>query len=109
VLRALPGTTTVYSERLTGARYIDIEIDRLRAARFGMNIEEIQEVISGAVGGMNVTETIEGRERYPVNLRYPASFRDSPERLRALPMVTRAACRWRSARSPRCASSTART
>jgi len=88
VLRALPGTTTVYSERLTGARYIDIEIDRLRAARFGMNIEEIQEAISGAVGGMNVTETIEGRERYPVNLRYPASLRDSPERLRALPMVT---------------------
>ncbi len=88
VLRALPGTTTVYSERLTGARYIDIEIDRLRAARFGLNIEEIQEAISGAVGGMNITETIEGRERYPVNLRYPADLRDSPERLRALPMVT---------------------
>jgi Cu(I)/Ag(I) efflux system membrane protein CusA/SilA len=88
VLRTIPGTTSVYSERLTGARYLEVHIDRLRAARFGLNVDTIQDTIGTAVGGMNVTETIEGRERYPVNLRYPAGQRDSLERLRDLPLIT---------------------
>jgi Cu(I)/Ag(I) efflux system membrane protein CusA/SilA len=88
VLRTVPGTSSVYAERLTGARYVDVNINRGRAARFGLNILDIQDVIEAAVGGMNLTETIEGRERYPVNLRYPADLRDSPERLRSLPIPT---------------------
>ena len=88
VIRAVPGTTSVYAERLTGARYVDVKIDRNRAARFGLNIMDIQDTVETAVGGMNVTETIEGRERYPVSLRYPADLRDSLERLRSLPIPT---------------------
>ena len=67
---------------------MDIAIDRLAAARLGLNIGDVQEVINTAVGGMNITETVEGLERYPVNLRYPRAVRDSLERLRALPIVT---------------------
>ena len=88
VIRAIPGTTSVYAERLTGARYVDMKIDRNRAARFGLNIMDIQDTVETAVGGMNLTETIEGRERYPVNLRYPADLRDSLERLQRLPIPT---------------------
>ncbi|HWR87198.1 MAG TPA: CusA/CzcA family heavy metal efflux RND transporter, partial [Acidiferrobacterales bacterium] len=88
VVRTIRGTSSVYAERLTGARYVDVNIDRSRAARFGLNIMDIQETVETAVGGMNVTETIEGRERYPVNLRYPADLRDSPGRLRNLPIPT---------------------
>jgi len=73
---------------VAGGRYVDIAIDRLAAARLGLNISDVQEVISTAVGGMNVTETVEGLERYPVNLRYPQDVRDSLERLQALPIVT---------------------
>jgi Cu(I)/Ag(I) efflux system membrane protein CusA/SilA len=87
-VRALPGTTSVYSERVTGGRYLDVRIDRGRAARFGLNISDVEEVIAGGLGGMNVTETIEGRERYPVNLRYPVELRDSLARVRALPILT---------------------
>jgi len=88
VIRAVPGTTSVYAERLTGARYVDVKIDRNRAARFGLNVMDIQDTVETAIGGMNVTETIEGRERYPVSLRYPADLRDSLERLRSLPIPT---------------------
>ena len=88
VVRAVPGTTSVFAERLTGARYVDVKIDRNRAARFGLNVIDIQDTVETAVGGMNVTETIEGRERYPVSLRYPADLRDSLERLRSLPIPT---------------------
>ncbi len=88
VIRAVPGTTSVYAERLTGARYVDMRIDRNRAARFGLNVMDIQDTVETAVGGMNVTETIEGRERYPVSLRYPADLRDSLERLRNLSIPT---------------------
>ncbi len=87
-LRDIPGTTSAFAERVTGGRYINIEIDRRAAARYGLNIADIQEVISTAVGGKNIAETIEGRERYPVNLRYPQQVRDSLEQLRLLPMVT---------------------
>ncbi|MDS4029362.1 MAG: efflux RND transporter permease subunit, partial [Candidatus Contendobacter sp.] len=88
VIRAIPGATSVYSERVAGGRYVDVAIDRLAAARLGLNINDVQEVINTAVGGMNVSETVEGLERYPVNLRYPQAVRDSLERLRALPIVT---------------------
>jgi Cu(I)/Ag(I) efflux system membrane protein CusA/SilA len=87
-LRNLPGTVSVYSERVTAARYVDIRIDRHRAARFGMNIADIQETVATAVGGMKITDTIEGRERYPVNIRYPQDIRDSIPRLQALPLIT---------------------
>jgi Cu(I)/Ag(I) efflux system membrane protein CusA/SilA len=65
-----------------------VEIDRLRSARFGLNIADVQEVVRTAIGGMNVTETVEGRERFPVNIRYPREIRDSVEKLRSLPIVT---------------------
>jgi Cu(I)/Ag(I) efflux system membrane protein CusA/SilA len=87
-IRAIPGTVSVFAERVTGGRYVDATIDRHAAAHFGLNIQDVQDVISTAIGGMNVTESIEGRERYPVNLRYPREIRDSLERVRTLPMVT---------------------
>ncbi len=88
VIKDVPGTLSVFSERVAGARYIDVDIDRRAAARFGLNIADIQEVISNAVGGANVTHTVEGLERYPVNVRYPRSVRDSVAKLRQLPIVT---------------------
>ncbi|KTC66383.1 Cation efflux system protein cusA (plasmid) [Legionella adelaidensis] len=87
VLKKIPGTTSVFAERVASSRYINIDIDRLKAARYGLNVEDIQQIIETAVGGMNVTQTIEGRERYPINLRYPREIRDSLESLRLLPIV----------------------
>jgi Cu(I)/Ag(I) efflux system membrane protein CusA/SilA len=87
-IRGVPGTMSVYSERVVGGRYAEVEIDRLRAARFGLNIADVQEIVRTAIGGMNVTETVEGRERFPVNIRYPREIRDSVEKLRSLPIVT---------------------
>ena len=88
MLKNVEGTVSVYSERVTGGRYIDIDIDRHRASRLGLNIDDVHDVVRLAVGGMNVTETVEGRERYPVNLRYPQGSRDSVQKLRLLPIVT---------------------
>ena len=88
VLREIPGTASAFAERLTGARYVDVKIRRSHAARFGLNAADIQDTVATAVGGMNVTETVEGRERYPVSLRYPADLRDSLERLKQLSIVT---------------------
>ena len=88
ILRRIPGTVSVYSERVVGGRYLDIDIDRIRAARYGLNIADVQEVVRTAIGGMAVTQTVEGLERYPVNLRYPQRFRDSIDDLRVLPIVT---------------------
>jgi len=88
VLREIPGTASAFAERLTGARYVDVKIRRERAARFGLNAADIQDTVATAVGGMNVTETVEGRERYPVSLRYPADLRDSLERVKQLAIVT---------------------
>lgn len=90
VLKQIPGTTSAFAERVAGARYIQIDINRLKAARYGLNVEDIQDIVETAVGGMNVTQTVEGRERYPVNLRYPREIRDSLEKLRLLPIVTSA-------------------
>ncbi len=88
VLQKVPGTASVYADRSVGGRYVNIDINRKAAARFGLNIKGIQDVVKAAIGGMNVTETVEGRERYPVNLRYPQSDRDSVEKIKQLPMVT---------------------
>ncbi|MBN8429620.1 efflux RND transporter permease subunit [Microbulbifer salipaludis] len=87
LLPAVPGTASVFAERVEGGRYIDIDIDRTAAARYGLNIQDVQTVIDTAVGGKKVGETVEGLERYPINLRYPQAWRDSPERLRGLPLV----------------------
>ena len=88
VLANVEGTASVYSERVAGGRYVDVDIDRKRASRFGLNINDIQDVVRSAVGGMNVTQTVEGLERYPVNVRYPQRVRDSVEQLKLLPIVT---------------------
>jgi Cu(I)/Ag(I) efflux system membrane protein CusA/SilA len=87
VLRNVEGTGSVYSERTASARYIDIEIDRHAMARYSTTVAEIQDIINTAVGGVNVMWTTEGRERYPVNLRYPLHVRDSLDKLRRLPIV----------------------
>jgi len=88
VIEPLPGTASVFSERVIDGRYARVDIDRVRAARFGLTIADVQDVVSTAIGGMNVTETVEGLERYPVNIRYPRQYRDSEEKLRSLPIVT---------------------
>ena len=88
VLANVDGTASVYSERVAGGRYVDVDIDRKRASRFGLNINDVHDVVRSAVGGMNVTQTVEGLERYPVNVRYPQRVRDSVEQLRLLPIVT---------------------
>ncbi|WP_404395240.1 efflux RND transporter permease subunit [Pseudoalteromonas phenolica] len=88
LLPKVTGTASVYSERVAGGRYIKVDISRDKASRFGLNIQDVQQVVSTAIGGMNVTQTIEGQERYPVNLRYPQDYRDSPEQLSQLPVVT---------------------
>jgi len=88
LLEKLPGTLSVYSERVANGRYITLQIQREKAARFGLNIGDVQQVIGTAVGGRNVSETVEGQERYPINLRYPQQYRDSPEQLALLPIVT---------------------
>ena len=88
VLANVPGTASAYSERVAGGRYIDVDIDRDRASRYGLNIRHVQDVVRTAIGGMNVTQTVEGLERYPVNIRYPQRVRDSVENLRLLPIVT---------------------
>jgi Cu(I)/Ag(I) efflux system membrane protein CusA/SilA len=88
ILSTMPGTASVYSERVAGGRYIKVDIKRELASRYGLNISDVQQVISTAIGGMNVSESVEGLERYPINLRYPQSYRDSPEQLALLPIVT---------------------
>ena len=87
ILRDVAGTASVYAERAAGGRYVTIDIDRAAAARYGLNIDDVQDVVRTAIGGMDVTETVEGLERYPVNLRYPSSVRDSAERIKLLPIV----------------------
>ena len=88
VLADVDGTASVYSERVVGGRYVDVDIDRARASRFGLNINDVQDIVRSAVGGMNVAQTVEGLERYPVNVRYPQRVRDSVEQLKLLPIVT---------------------
>lgn len=84
----LRGTSSAYSERVAGGRYIEVIPDRFSAARYGLNIDDINQVVAAAVGGINITRTVEGLERYPVNLRFPREQRDNLEKLRELPLVT---------------------
>ncbi|MFT5063239.1 MAG: Cu(I)/Ag(I) efflux system membrane protein CusA/SilA [Gammaproteobacteria bacterium] len=88
LLPTVRGTTSVYAERVVGGRYIVADIDRLAAARYGLNIADVQSVIMSAVGGIDVSEAIEGLQRFPINVRYPREVRESLESIRKLPMVT---------------------
>jgi Cu(I)/Ag(I) efflux system membrane protein CusA/SilA len=88
VIREIPGTLSVYSERVTGGNFLDYQINRKEAARYGLTVGDVQDVIMSAVGGMNVTQTVEGLERYPVNVRYGSELRDSPEKLRRILVAT---------------------
>ena len=87
-LKNVPGVSSALAERLTGGRYVDITINRDAAARFGMNISDVQSVVTSAIGGDNVGETVEGLQRFPINVRYPREVRDSLEKLRRLPFIT---------------------
>src|SRR5512134_488813 len=84
----IPGVTSALAERVSGGRYIDVSIDRAAAARYGLNIADVQSVVSAAVGGENVGETIEGLQRFPINVRYPREVRDSVEMIRTLSVLT---------------------
>lgn len=88
VAKGVPGVSSALAERLTGGRYVDVDIDRAAAGRYGLNITDVQSIVSGAVGGENVGETVEGLARYPINVRYPRELRDSLEGLRDLPILT---------------------
>ena len=86
--KTVPGVSSALAERLTGGRYVDVDIDRAVAARYGLNIADVQAIVSGAIGGETIGETVEGLARYPISVRYPRELRDSLEGLRALPVLT---------------------
>jgi Cu(I)/Ag(I) efflux system membrane protein CusA/SilA len=88
VVKQVPGTVSAFSERVSGGRYIEVRPDRIAAARYGLNIEDIQRIVSLAIGGENIGETVEGLQRFPINVRYPRELRDSVTDLRNLPIVT---------------------
>jgi len=88
IVKTVPGTTSAFSERVSGGRYIEVIPDRLAAARHGLGIAEVQRVVSVAIGGENIGETVEGLQRFPISLRYPRELRDSLQDLRDLPLVT---------------------
>jgi Cu(I)/Ag(I) efflux system membrane protein CusA/SilA len=87
-VKEVPGVTSALAERLTGGRYVDIAIDRRAAARYGMNVSDVQSVVASAIGGETIGETVEGLQRFPINVRYPRELRDSVQKLRELPVVT---------------------
>jgi Cu(I)/Ag(I) efflux system membrane protein CusA/SilA len=88
IVKRIPGVSSALAERLSGGRYIDLKIDRDRAARYGMNISDVQSIVAAAIGGDNVGETVEGLQRFPINVRYSREMRDSVEKLRQLPLLT---------------------
>jgi len=88
VVKGLPDTLSAYAERVMGGSYFDFKIDRDAAARFGLTVGDVQDVIQSAIGGMNVSSTVEGLERYPINVRYPRELRDDPQRLREILVAT---------------------
>ncbi|GGL10256.1 efflux RND transporter permease subunit [Caulobacter rhizosphaerae] len=88
VAKTVPGVSSALAERLTGGRYVDVTIDRAAAARFGLNIDDVQSIVSGAIGGETIGQTVEGLARYPISVRYPRELRGSLEGLRALPVLT---------------------
>jgi len=87
-VKTVPGVTSALAERLSGGRYIDVDIDRGRAARYGLSVADVQSVVSSAIGGENVGEVVEGRQRFPINVRYPQDYRASVQLLREFPVVT---------------------
>src|SRR5579863_4074344 len=88
VVRSVPGVASAFAERLTGGRYIDVNIDRNRASRYGLNISDVQSFISAAIGGEDIGETVEGLQRFPISVRYPREVRDSLQKLEDLPLLT---------------------
>ena len=88
VAKTVPGVTSAFADRLTGGRYVDVDIDRAAAGRYGLNIADVQQIVSGAVGGEVVGETVEGVARYPISVRYPRDLRESLDGLRQLPIYT---------------------
>ncbi len=88
VIRNVKGTASVYSERVTGGNFLDFDIDRTEAARYGLAVGDVLDIIMSAIGGMNITQTVEGLERYPVNLRYGSELRDTPEKLKRILIST---------------------
>ena len=88
VAKTVPGIASALAERLTGGRYIDVEVNRAAAARYGMNIADVQSIVSGAIGGETIGQTVEGLARYPISVRYPRELRDSLDELRNLPVLT---------------------
>jgi len=88
VVKDIPGTSSAFSERVSGGRYIEVHPDRIAAARLGLSIADVQRIVALAIGGENIGETVEGLQRFPINLRYPRELRDSLDDLRALPIVT---------------------
>ena len=88
VVMKVPGTVSAFSERVAGGRYVTVDIDRVAASRFGLNIADVHDVVRTAVGGMVVAQSVEGLERYPINVRYPRDVRDSVEKLKNLPIIT---------------------
>lgn len=88
VVASINGTSSAYAERPVGGRFIEINVDRDAAARYMMSVRDVQDVVQTAIGGMQISESVEGLERFPINLRYPQEWRNSPERLRDLPVVT---------------------
>jgi Cu(I)/Ag(I) efflux system membrane protein CusA/SilA len=88
VVKKVPGVTSALAERLSGGRYIDVNVDRAKAARYGLSMADVQSVIASAIGGENVGEVVDGRQRFPINVRYPRDYRDSVQSLREFPLVT---------------------
>lgn len=88
VVKTVPGVTSALAERIAGGRYIDVSIDRARAARYGLSVMDVQSVVSSAIGGENIGEVVDGRQRFPINVRYPQDYRNSIQTLREFPMVT---------------------
>lgn len=88
IVKQVPGVTSVLAERLAGGRYVDIRIDRQKAARYGVSVDELQGMVSTLIGGDNIGEVLQGRERYPINVRYPRDVRDSVDKLQMLPVIT---------------------
>ncbi|RRW52365.1 efflux RND transporter permease subunit [Stutzerimonas stutzeri] len=88
VAKRVAGVSSALAERLVGGRYIDIDIDRRDAARYGLNIADVQSIVSSAIGGETVGETVEGLARYPISVRYPREWRDTPQTLVELPILT---------------------
>ncbi|MCF6754814.1 efflux RND transporter permease subunit [Pseudomonas stutzeri] len=88
IAKTVPGVSSALAERLVGGRYIDIDIDRQDAARYGLNVADVQAIVAGSIGGETVGETVEGLARYPISVRYPREWRDSPQALEQLPILT---------------------